>query len=57
MLVITCKPGELIKIGDDTEVKLLSIKSNHVRIGVRAPDDVDILREEDNVKTQDEQEI
>jgi carbon storage regulator len=51
------KLGESIKIGDDIEVKLLSTKGDQARIGINAPDDVDIWREEIYDQVQDEQEI
>jgi carbon storage regulator len=56
MLILTRKAGESIKIGDDIEVKLLSTTSNRARIGINAPDDVDIWREEIYDQVQDEQE-
>ncbi len=35
-----------IIIGDDVEVTALAVNGNHVKIGIDAPEDVDILREE-----------
>lgn len=46
MLILTRRPGETIKIGDDIEVTVLSIKGNQVRLGVTAPKDVPVDREE-----------
>ena len=46
MLILTRRPGETIKIGDDIEVTVLHIKGNQVRIGLKAPRDVRIVREE-----------
>jgi carbon storage regulator len=46
MLILTRKAGESILIGDDIEIKLLSVKGHQARIGINAPDDVDIWREE-----------
>jgi carbon storage regulator len=57
MLILMRKLGESIKIGDDIEVKLLSTKGDQARIGINAPDDVDIWREEIYDQVQDEQEI
>lgn len=37
MLVVTRRVGEIIRINDDIEVVLLSIRGSQVRIGVRAP--------------------
>ena len=50
MLILTRRPGETITIetpaGELIEVTVLGIKSNQVRIGTEAPDDVQIMREE-----------
>jgi len=56
MLILTRNPGESIKIGDDIEVRLLSVEGNKARIGIGAPDDVDIWREEiyDNIQKEQE---
>ncbi len=46
MLKLTRKTGEALIIGDDTEVTVLSVDGNQVKIGIDAPDDVAIHREE-----------
>lgn len=46
MLILTRRTGESIMIGDDVVVTVLGIKGNQVRIGIAAPDEVIILREE-----------
>lgn len=46
MLILTRRIGETIKVGDDIEVTVLGIKGNQVRIGVNAPKDVQVHREE-----------
>lgn len=46
MLILTRRPGEVLRIGDTVEVVVLGIKGNQVRIGVVAPDDVAVHREE-----------
>ena len=46
MLLLTRRTGETIQIGDDITVTVLSVKGNQVRIGITAPDDVKIMREE-----------
>ncbi|MEO9274157.1 carbon storage regulator CsrA [Marinomonas sp. 5E14-1] len=46
MLVITRRTGESINIGDDTEITVLDVKGNQVRIGIRAPKSVAVHREE-----------
>ncbi len=46
MLKLTRKTGEALIIGDDIEVTVLSVDGNQVKIGIDAPDDVAIHREE-----------
>ena len=46
MLVLTRKPEQSIIIGTDIVVKVLSVDGDHVKIGIEAPKDVLILREE-----------
>lgn len=46
MLILTRKIGESLVIGDDVVVTLLSIKGNQVRLGIKAPQDVPVHREE-----------
>jgi carbon storage regulator len=46
MLILTRKPTESITIGSDITVVVLGIKGNQVRIGVAAPKDVAVHREE-----------
>lgn len=46
MLVLTRKAGEAILIGDSVRVKVLEIAGGRVRIGIEAPADVRIHREE-----------
>lgn len=46
MLVLSRRPNETIKIGDDIELKIIEVKGDVVRIGIRAPKSVDILRGE-----------
>jgi len=46
MLILTRKKGEAISIGDHIQVQVLNIKGGQVRIGIEAPRDVDINREE-----------
>ena len=46
MLVLTRKCNESIMIGDDIEVRVLSIVGEAVRIGIAAPRDVPVFREE-----------
>ncbi len=46
MLVLTRKPGQSIMIGDDIEVQVLSVAGDKVRLGITAPRDVGIFRDE-----------
>lgn len=46
MLVIARKENEVIKIGDDIEIKILNIGQNTVKLGIEAPKEVLISREE-----------
>ena len=46
MLVIRRKAGESFLIGDDIEVEILGLAHNHVKLGIRAPKSVPILRKE-----------
>ena len=46
MLILTRRIGEIIRIGDDVTVTVLGIKGNQVRLGVEAPRDVEVHREE-----------
>lgn len=46
MLILTRRVGETIRIGDDIEVVVLGVKGNQVRLGVTAPRDTEVHREE-----------
>lgn len=46
MLILTRRVGETIVIGDDVIITVLGIKGNQVRIGINAPKDVSVHREE-----------
>ena len=46
MLILTRRVGETLMIGDDVKVTVLASKGNQVRIGIDAPRDVDVHREE-----------
>jgi len=46
MLVLTRRPQEQIRIGDDITITILRVKGNTVRVGVEAPRDVRVVRGE-----------
>jgi carbon storage regulator len=56
MLVLTRKPGQSIMIGDGVEIQVLSVAGEKVRIGVTAPRDVSIFRNEVYERISDERE-
>jgi carbon storage regulator len=51
------RPGESLMIGDDVTVVILSVVGTQVRIGINAPANVSVHREEVYVRIQREQEI
>ncbi|RLT08877.1 MAG: carbon storage regulator [Planctomycetota bacterium] len=51
MLVLTRKVGERIQIGDQITVSVIRIQNGKVRIGIEAPDDVRIRRDEIETET------
>ena len=46
MLVLTRKPSQSIMIGDDIEVSVLAIAGGNVRIGIQAPREIPVFRNE-----------
>jgi carbon storage regulator len=46
MLVLTRGKGESLKIGDDVTVTILGVQGHQVRLGISAPQDVPVHREE-----------
>ncbi len=46
MLILTRRIGETLMVGDDVTITVLGVKGNQVRIGVNAPKDVAVHREE-----------
>jgi len=56
MLILTRRVGETLMVGDEVTVTVLGVKGNQVRIGVNAPKDVAVHREEiyDRIKKEGE---
>jgi len=54
MLILTRRVGEALMIGDDIVVTILGVKGNHVRVGIKAPKDVGVHREEIYVRLHDD---
>lgn len=54
MLVLTRKKDETIKIGDDIEIKVIGINGDQVKIGIEAPNHVEIHRKEIYLSIQEE---
>jgi carbon storage regulator len=46
MLILTRRTGETLRIGDEVEVTIMAVNGSQVRIGIKAPRDIAVDREE-----------
>jgi len=46
MLILTRRVGETLMVGDDVSLTILGVKGNQVRVGVNAPKEISVHREE-----------
>ena len=54
MLILTRRVGEALMVGDDTKIVVLGVKGSQIRLGINAPKDVKVHREEIYEKTNEE---
>ena len=55
MLILTRRVGEALMVGDDTKIVVLGVKGSQIRLGINAPKDIVVHREEifDKINTKD----
>ena len=54
MLILTRRIGETLMIGDDVNITVFGVKGNQVRLGINAPEEIAVHREEVYLKIQNE---
>ena len=56
MLILTRRVGEALMVGDDTKIVVLGVKGSQIRLGINAPKNIVVHREEifDKVNTKDD---
>lgn len=52
MLILTRRVGETLMVGDDVTITVLKVNGSQIRIGIEAPSDVAVHREEVYMRTQ-----
>jgi carbon storage regulator len=52
MLILSRRPNESIRIGDDIAITVFEIKTNQVRLGISAPSEIPVHREEVYMRNQ-----
>lgn len=57
MLILTRRVGEALIVGDDVTIAVLGVKGNQVRMGIKAPRDIAVHRQEVHARIRQEQEI
>lgn len=57
MLILTRRVGETVMIGEDVSVTVLRVKGNQIRLGVNAPKNVSVQREEIFGRVKEEREL
>ena len=56
MLILTWRVGEALMVGEDTKIVVLGVKGSQIRLGINAPKDIVVHREEifDKINTKDD---